>query len=85
MNTALNLNENETKVLKALAAQMQDCTGGEFGYINDTDRCGLSKHEFAGYIGSLTKKDVFEYIEPLEHLKSAVQFILKEEIYEQYL
>ncbi len=75
----LNLNENETKVLKSLIEQMNDCTGGEFGYINDADRCGLTPHEFAGYVGSLTKKGLFDYIEPLEHLKSAVQYAIKEE------
>lgn len=60
---ATQLNENETKVLKALQIEEKLCSGGEFGYLPDVDRVGFSKHEFAGYIGSLTKKNVFEYID----------------------
>jgi hypothetical protein len=59
----LILNENELSVLKSLIRQEQDCTGGEFGYLGDADNCGFSKHEFAGYISSLQKKGIFEYLD----------------------
>lgn len=56
------LNEIELKVLAALNKQAQDCAGGDFGYMPNVDRCGLTKHQFAGYISQLEQKGVFEYV-----------------------
>jgi hypothetical protein len=63
----VNLNQTEKQVLKALYQETLGCTGGEFGYIEDTDRCGLTKHQFAGYIGQLVKKGCFEYLDDEFH------------------
>lgn len=78
----LRLNPTEEAVLKSLFNQMMDCTGGEFGYTSDADKCGLSKHEFAGYVSALQAKGVFEYLQPLEHMKNVAQYALTEEVME---
>lgn len=57
-----NLNEAEKKVLDALYSDTMNA-GGDFGFLDEVDRCGLTKHQFAGYIGSLRKKGAFEYID----------------------
>ena len=57
-NTTVTFNENETKVLKSLIAQAEECTGGEFGYLPNADKCGLSANQFAGYISALQTKGV---------------------------
>jgi hypothetical protein len=76
-----NLNQIEKQVLLALYQETLGCTGGEFGYIEDTDRCGLSKHQFAGYIGQLAKKECFDYIDSETH----GQFALREHIKESFI
>ncbi len=45
--TAVKFNPTELKVLKALYEQAQECTGGEFGYMPDVDRCGLTPKQFS--------------------------------------
>lgn len=55
-------NQDELNVLEALRQQVIECTGNEFGYMADVDRGQYSKHEFAGYISALKKKEVFEYL-----------------------
>lgn len=55
------LNDNEKKVLSALNAQADSYTGGEFGFMPQVDKCGMSDSQFAGYISSLEAKGVFEY------------------------
>lgn len=71
----MEFNTNEQTVLNALIKEAKDCTGGEFGYMPDVDRCGFSKHQFAGYIGDLRKKGVFSHLD-----------ISKDEIYSgQYI
>ena len=79
-----NFNENETKVLKALAEEMKNYTNGEFGYMGDAKRGEFSKHEFAGYVGSIFKKGAFEYLDNTSGEDYEGQFALKEEIYEAY-
>lgn len=75
----IQLNTNETKVLTSLYNQTMDCTGGEFGFTSDADKCGFNKNEFAGYVSSLQTKGCFEYLEPLEHMKNVAQYALTEE------
>lgn len=74
-----NLNEIETKVLQSLIQQMEDCSGGDFGCLENADKCDLTNHEFAGYIGSLTKKGVFEYLNEDYHDKSRTTFSINSE------
>ena len=50
------LNENELKVLKSLVKSSAG-NGHDFGFTDEYTDCGLSKHQMAGYIGSLSKKD----------------------------
>lgn len=50
------LNENELKVLKSLVASSAG-NGHDFGFTDEYTDCGLSKHQMAGYIGSLSRKD----------------------------
>ena len=59
----LNLNLTEQKVFNSLIKETQDCTGGEFGYIGDVDKCGLNKNEFAGYVSALKAKGIFDYLD----------------------
>jgi len=82
--TTVTFNENEVKVLKSLANEMNDCTGGEFGYIQDADRGDFTKHEFAGYIGCLQQKGCFDYIDTMSKEVYKGQFSLKEDMYNQY-
>lgn len=56
-------NKTEQRVFDALVKQANECTGGEFGYLPDTDKCGLTDNQFAGYISALKAKGVFEYID----------------------
>jgi len=80
----MNFNENEIKVIKSLVNEMKICTGGEFGYLPDADRCGMSKHQFSGYISDLVKKDVFEFLDTDSTEDYKGQFALTEEIYNQF-
>lgn len=50
------LNINEKKVLKAMIEQALDETGGDFGFTTHIKVRGLTKHQVAGYIGDLEKK-----------------------------
>ena len=77
-------NSNEVKVLKSLANEMTDCTSGEFGYIQDAYRGEFTKHEFAGYIGILSQKNCFDYIDTISKEVYRGQFALKEDIYKQF-
>lgn len=52
------LNETELKVFKAMADEVLTVSGGDFGFMESVDRCGLSKHQFAGFVGSLVKKNL---------------------------
>jgi hypothetical protein len=52
----------ELTVLKALWQEELDCTGGDFGYLLDA-KTDFSKYEFAGLVGSLTVKGVFDYLD----------------------
>ena len=75
-----NLNQTEKQVLEALYQETLGCAGGEFGYIEDVDRCGLTKHQFAGYVGQLTKKGCFEYIDAETHGQFALTEHIKESL-----
>jgi len=77
MTQTINLNENESKVLQSLINQVKECTGDEFGYIEDANRCGLTKHQFAGYISSLSQKGIFEYLTD----EFGGQYAIKEEFF----
>lgn len=57
-----SLNATEKEILQAMYNEVVACTGDEFGYMEDVSRCGLSKHQFAGYVGSLMKKGAIDYI-----------------------
>lgn len=50
------LNANELKVLTACKQQIIECTGNEFGYMEDVDRGEFTKPQFAGYVGQLVQK-----------------------------
>jgi hypothetical protein len=80
----MELNENETTVLKSLIKEMDDCTGGEFGYLPDADRCEFNKHQFAGYISILKQKDCFEYLDTDSGENYEGQFAIKQQIYNEY-
>jgi hypothetical protein len=62
MATKAKFTENELKVLKAFAHEMQNCTGGYFGRFSNVDRLGFTKHVFFGYVSSLQNKGCFSYI-----------------------
>ncbi len=49
------LNEKEIKVLKSLV-DSSSANGHDFGFTDEYDECGFTKHQMAGYIGQLTKK-----------------------------
>lgn len=71
------LNETEQKILKSLQDQVQDCTGGEFGYLPDADRCGLSENQFKGYVSQLVQKGYFEYLDTNYSSDYGGQYALK--------
>lgn len=50
-----DLNENEIKVLKSLIRSSSG-NGHDFGWTDEYDEIGLSKHQMAGYIGQLSTK-----------------------------
>jgi len=49
------LNENELMVLKSLIPSSMG-NGHDFGFTDEHANCGLTKHQMAGYISSLSKK-----------------------------
>lgn len=51
-----DLNETEVLVLNACASQIVSETGCEFAYADDVKIDGMSKHQVAGYVGSLSSK-----------------------------
>jgi hypothetical protein len=51
-----DLNENELKVLNSLV-KSSAATGHDFGWTDEWEECGLTKHQMAGYIGQLVQKD----------------------------
>lgn len=51
-----DLNENELKVLKSLVNSSAG-NGHDFGWTDEYQDCGFSKHQMAGYIGQLVQKD----------------------------
>jgi hypothetical protein len=51
-----DLNENELKVLKSLV-NSSACNGHDFGWTDEYQDCGFTKHQMAGYIGQLVQKD----------------------------
>ena len=53
------LNENEMKVLKSLVYSSEG-NGHDFGWTDEYQECGLSKHQMAGYIGQLSTKGYIE-------------------------
>lgn len=77
----MEFNKNESKVLLALFNQTMESTSGEFGYMEDVDKCGFSRHEFAGYISSLKAKKVFDYLD--SSFKG--QYALKENVSELFI
>ena len=54
-----NLNENEIKVLKSLVASSSG-NGHDFGWTDEYEECGFTKHQMAGYIGQLSQKGFIE-------------------------
>ena len=54
----IELNDNELKVLNAVFDNIQDETGGQFGWSDGIEVDGLSKHQVAGYISQLSQKDL---------------------------
>lgn len=63
MKTQITLNEKEALVLFSLNEQAKGYTGGQFGFMPQVKKCGLSDREFAGYISSLKAKGAFEYLD----------------------
>jgi len=53
------LNENEMKVLKSLVNSSAG-NGHDFGFTDEYEDCGFSKHQMAGYIGQLSTKDYID-------------------------
>jgi len=50
-----NLNKNELNVLKSLIRSSKG-NGHDFGFTDEYEQCGFTKHQMAGYISSLSKK-----------------------------
>jgi DNA-directed RNA polymerase subunit RPC12/RpoP len=57
--TMKKLNENELKVLKSLVKSSAD-NGHDFGFTDEYEECGFTKHQMAGYIGQLSTKGYIE-------------------------
>jgi hypothetical protein len=58
-----DLNENELKVLNSLVNSSFG-NGHDFGFTDEYDECGFTKHQMAGYIGQLSTKG---YIVCVDH------------------
>ena len=52
----MKLNEQEIEALSLVAQQIRDCTGGEFGYIDEIRTEVFTKHQLAGYASQLSQK-----------------------------
>lgn len=71
-----DLNEAEFTVLNSLVNSSAG-NGHDFGFTDEYEECGFSKHQMAGYIGQLISK---EYIRATDHSEdpgtacNAVQF-----------
>lgn len=57
------LNENEIKVLKSLVDSSEG-SGHDFGFTDEYEDCGFTKHQMAGYIGQLSKKGYIDLYAP---------------------
>lgn len=56
----MQLNSNEIAVFKALAQQIQDCTGGQFGYADEAKLPeGVTRKQLSGYVSQLVQKGLF--------------------------
>ena len=73
------LNKKETMVLVALNSAANLSTGGQFGHLNDVNRCGLTHNEFSGYISALQKKSIFEYLDNTSNDHYRGQYAINEE------
>ena len=51
------LNDNEVKVLIAIRAAIEECTGNQFCYFQEITVEGLSVNQVKGYLSSLQGKD----------------------------
>jgi len=69
----LCINKEERKVLIIIAESAIKETGGQFTTSDQCDFGKLTKHQVAGYIASLAKKN-YILSSPLEHNKSISQF-----------
>ncbi len=56
-NTTVNLNANEHQVYLAVSKALEG-NGGDFAFAEYVNVEGMSRHQIAGYIGSLSEKDV---------------------------
>ena len=52
----MTLNENERKVLCAVMWNTKDVSGWDFGFGDEIEIEGLTKHQVAGYLSSLQSK-----------------------------
>lgn len=58
----MKLNENEKKVFEALVANMEEESGGSFGFFSciNAKKLGLTKAQIAGYASALVQKGLVE-------------------------
>lgn len=78
MNDIL-LNDNEKKVLQLCINEVVECTGNEFGYMEDVKRGEFTKAQFAGYVSQLSQKNIFGYINNTYN----GQFAIRKEFFNQ--
>lgn len=60
-----NLNEMEAKVLQAMRAQADDCSGGDFGIMEELHVPRLSRNALGGYVTVLQEKGLVAVHEPV--------------------
>jgi hypothetical protein len=76
-----DLNKNEQEVLRAVIWNVKDCTHWEFGFGDEIEVDGLSKHQVAGYLSSLQSKGyIFCHENP--HGTESSQITLRDDITE---
>ena len=55
----VDLNPDEIKVLESLVDSSSG-NGHDFGFTDEYKECGFNKHQMAGYIGQLSKKEYLD-------------------------
>ena len=77
-------NEMESTILIGLYLNCMLHTSGEFGYALDVRKqTGLNVNQYAGYLSSLSKKGVFEYLDNDYSTTYGGQFTFAEGVYSQ--